>query len=110
LLAQVVERAAEAPTRSTGALVELFRETEHYQPLQKLAVWIDPASEVATSERDLQRELTDVLSRLNRQALQGRIEVLTSKDALTGLNTAEKQELVALLAEKGSPGPTPESD
>ncbi|KPK11631.1 MAG: DNA primase [Acidithiobacillales bacterium SG8_45] len=110
LLAQVVERAAEAPQRSTGALVELFRETEHYQPLQKLAVWIDPASEVATSERDLQRELTDVLSRLNRQALQGRIEVLTSKDALTGLNTAEKQELVALLAEKGSPGPTPESD
>jgi DNA primase len=110
LLAQVVERAAEAPTRSTGALVELFRETEHYQPLQKLAVWIDPASEVATSERDLQRELKDVLSRLNRQALQGRIEALTSKEALTGLDTAEKQELVALLAEKGSPGPTPESD
>ncbi|MCG6976682.1 MAG: DNA primase [Acidiferrobacterales bacterium] len=110
LLAQVVERAAEGPQRSTGALVELFRETEHYQPLQKLAVWIDPASEVATSERDLQRELTDVLARLQRQALQGRIETLTSKEALTGLNTAEKQELVALLAEKGSPGPTPESD
>ncbi|KPK53015.1 MAG: hypothetical protein AMS22_08020 [Thiotrichales bacterium SG8_50] len=110
LLIQVVERAVEAPQRTTAALVELFRETGHYQTLQKLAIWIDPASEVAASERDLQRELSDVLSRLQRQALQGRIEALTSKEALTGLNTAEKQELVALLAEKGSPGPTPESD
>jgi DNA primase len=110
LLKMVVNRAAEAPQRSTAALVELFRDTEHYQPVQKLAVWIDPASEVATSERDIERELSDVLARLQKQALQSRIETLTSKEALTGLNTAEKQELVALLAEKGAPGPIPDSD
>jgi DNA primase len=110
LLAQVVDRAAEAPQRSTAALIELFRDTEHYHPLQKLAVWIDPASEVVADERDLQRELRDVLSRLHKQALQSRIETLTAKEALTGLDTAEKQELVALLTEKGSPGPIPERD
>ena len=110
LLAEVVDRAVEAPSRSTAALVEIFRDTEHHQALQKLAIWVDPASEVVSDERDLEREFGDVLSRLYRQALQARIEALTAKDSLTGLDTAEKQELVALLAEKGSPGPIPESD
>lgn len=92
LLAKVLHLATEMPNCTTGHLVERFRDTEHFRPIQKLAMWDDPVAEVEEGKRDLETEFQDVLLRLRKQGIKDRLDNLHARE-LKDLSTAERQEI-----------------
>ncbi len=108
LLAKVLHLALEAPQRTTAQLVERFRDTEHFAPIQKLAMWADPAAE-AEEEPVMETEFRDVLLRLRRQGIKDRLDNLHARE-LKELSASERQEIIKLnrlLADLDSPESNP---
>jgi len=116
LLAELLRLAAAVPQCTTGHLVERFRDTEHFGPIQKLAMWADPVAEVEEGKRDLETEFQDVLLRLRKQGIKDRLDGLHTRD-LKDLSASERQkigelrrELDALGSAGGSSGGDSEAD
>jgi DNA primase len=112
LLAKVLHLAAEMPNCTTGHLVERFRDTEHFGPIQKLAMWADPVAEVEDGKRDLEMEFQDVLLRLRKQGIKDRLDNLHARE-LKDLSASERQEIVQLgreLAALDNSGANSEAD
>jgi len=109
LLLQVLALAADKPDCNTASLVEQFRDTEHFGPVQKLAMLADPTSEAEEEVLDTETEFKDVLLRLRQQDIKERLENLHARD-LKELSASEKQEIAdlsRLLADLGAPETSP---
>ena len=81
--------------RSAGAIVERFRDSEHYPILQKLVLW-----EYPRRQPDVESEFKDALKGLERAWISQAMERLLAKQRAVGLNTEEKQEMQRLIEEK----------
>jgi len=92
LFCELVALLHREPELQTNVLVERFRDSEHFGPLQKLAVWTDVSAERPDDEQDLKREFRDSLVRLKLEGLQARIEALESRDkAENGLSPTDRR-------------------
>ena len=92
LFGELVDLLHREPQLKTNVLLERFRESEHFGPLQKLAAWNDVSSERPEEEQDLKREFRDSLVRLKLEGLQARIEALESRhEAENGLSPTDRR-------------------
>jgi DNA primase len=104
LLADIVTLVHERPGISTGALLEHFADRDTAGALQKLA-----SIQLPGDEATLATELHDTLERLQRQAVQQRIDELQARQREQPLDATEKDELRTLLRTRlpSQPDPTP---
>ena len=92
LFGELVDLLHREPQLKTNVLLERFRESEHFGPLQKLAAWNDVSAERPEEEHDLRREFRDSLVRLKLEGLQARIEALESRhEAENGLSPTDRR-------------------
>jgi len=92
LFGELVDILHREPQLKTNVLLERFRESEHFGPLQKLAAWSDVSAERPDEEQDLAREFRDSLVRLKLEGLQARIEALESRhEAENGLSSTDRR-------------------
>ncbi len=94
LLREVIEILQKNPHLNTSALLERWRERDHFRHLEKLALW---QPEVDDAE-GLKAEFLGALARLDRQRLQQRYELLLARSEQGSLNDEEMQELKDLFA------------
>ena len=80
---------------SAGAILERFRDSEHYTILQKLVLW-----EYPRRQPDVESEFRDALKGLERAWISQSMERLLAKQRAQGLSAEEKQEMQRLLEEK----------
>jgi DNA primase len=73
-------------------IIERWRGTEHFTPLNILANW-----DITAAESDLEGELLGALKRLNHRALEQETERLYTKSRLSDLTTEERERLKSLL-------------
>jgi DNA primase len=92
LLQDLVELLQSNLHLNTAALLERWRDSEMGRYLEQLASW-----ELLLTNEDMILELQGALDRLQAQAADQRMAVLSSQPSLTA---AEQQELLALLAAK----------
>jgi len=104
LLADIVTLVHDRPGISTGALLEHFADRDTAGALQKLA-----SVDLPGDESTLATELHDTLERLQRQAVQQRIDELQARQREQPLDAAEKDELRTLLRTRlpSQPDPAP---
>src|SRR5690606_5529768 len=93
LLAELVALVRERPDIRTGAILEIFAEREEGAALQKLAMQSLPGKEATW-----RAEFVDAMAQLEKQTLQQRIDELQAKQREGGLDTRDKEEMRALLA------------
>ncbi|NYZ61479.1 DNA primase [Luteimonas deserti] len=100
LLTELIALGSVRPDISTGMLLAHFEAREEAPALQKLASQTLPGDEAIW-----QAELHDVITQLNRQVVQQRIDALLDLQRAGALDPAGKQELRDLLARVGgAPG------
>jgi DNA primase len=92
LLAQLLDLAASHPNLTTAALIERWRESEHFVHLNKLVHY-----DLSGAEHGLEQELSGALERLNRQAREQETELLYSRSRPSEMTAEEKERLKALL-------------
>lgn len=92
LLQELIELLQSSPHLSTAALLERWRDSEMGRYLEQLASW-----ELFLTDEDMGLELQAALRRLQVQAAEQRMTMLSNQPSLTA---AERQELLALLAAK----------
>jgi DNA primase len=92
LLQDLVELLQSNLHLNTAALLERWRDSEMGRYLEQLASW-----ELLLTNEDMILELQGALDRLQAQAADQRMAVLSNQPSLTA---AEQQELLALLAAK----------
>ncbi|ADE13257.1 DNA primase [Nitrosococcus halophilus Nc 4] len=92
LLQELIELLQSSPHLSTAALLERWRDSEMGRYLEQLASW-----ELFLTDEDMGLELQAALRRLQAQAAEQRMTMLSNQPSLTA---AERQELLALLAAK----------
>ncbi len=88
LLFQILEQLQQQPNLSTGALIEYWRDSEHYRHLLTLA-----SEKVITPIEGISAELTDILSSLRRSDLELRRDELLNHSKEHHLSQSEKDEL-----------------
>jgi DNA primase len=93
LLAQLLDLTRTHPTLSTAGLVERWRDTEHFTPLNKLA-----RQNLGSGEADPRHELAGTLELLNREVLEQENTPLLSKVRPSQMTEDEKQRLRQFLA------------
>ncbi len=91
LLMSMLDITRDNPHLGSAALVERFRDTEHGQPLARLASWQPPYE-----EEGLRQEYADAIRVLERQLHDARCQELETK---TNLSDIEKDELKQLHRE-----------
>jgi len=92
LFGELVDLLHREPHLKTNVLLERFRDSENFGPLQKLAAWSDVSAERPDEEQDLAREFRDSLVRLKLEGLQARIEALESRhEAENGLSSTDRR-------------------
>ena len=96
LLTELIALASVRPDISTGMLLAHFDEREEAPALQKLASQSLPGDETMW-----QAELHDVITQLDRQVVQQRIDALLDLQRGGALDAAGKQELRDLLTQRG---------
>ncbi len=96
LLIELLNFLQERPGINTALLLEHFSAREEAAALHKLALTEFPGEPEA-----LRAEFLDALRKLEAQTLQQRLDTLIRKQAETGLDDTEKNELRTLLARKG---------
>lgn len=94
LLQELIEFLQSSPHLNTAALLERWRDSETGRYLERLASW-----ELFLPDEDMMLELQAALGRLQAQAAEQRMALL-SNQPLHALTAAERQELLALLAVK----------
>jgi len=101
LFCELVQLLHQEPGLKSQALIERFRETEHFGPLQKLQGWTDVSAERPDDERDLEAEFKDMLVRLQLEDLQTRIDALESRDKTEGgLADADRRAYSTLIRQQ----------
>jgi DNA primase len=98
LLIELLDAAHDRPGINTALLLEHFANRDESAALQKLATAEFPGEPEA-----LRAEFVGALHRLGEQTIQQRLDALIRKQAETGLDDAEKDELRTLLARKAKP-------
>ncbi len=92
LLDQLLDLARSQPNLTTAALIEHWRDSEHFTHLNKLAHY-----HLAGMEQGLQQELLGALRRLSQQAREQETELLYSKTRLSDMTQEDKERLKRLL-------------
>ena len=101
LFGELVRVLHQHPDLPTQALIERFRDTEHFASLQKLAGWSDVSGERPDDEHDVEMEFRDTLARLKAEPLDTRIKALETKESVEGsLSAEDRQQLRDLLQQK----------
>jgi len=101
LFCELVQLLHREPGLKSHTLIERFRDTEHFGPLQKLQGWSDVSAERPDHERDLEAEFRDMLVRLQLEDLQARIDALESRDKTEGgLADADRRAYSALIRQQ----------
>lgn len=100
ILVQLLAQVSASPDITTGMLLELWRDSEHFDALSKLIAW-DP--KVPTNA--LGTEFLDTLKFLSSQSEQLVVDDLIKKARYEGLSAAERQELHNLLKKRHAPQP-----
>ncbi|MGQ0287113.1 DNA primase [Pasteurellaceae bacterium 22721_9_1] len=77
---------------SLGQILEYFRDSEYYQPLEILATW-----DHLISEQNIDETFSETLAFLFAKIVNTRVEQLIAKQREQGLDETEKLELVQLL-------------
>jgi DNA primase len=93
LLKQLLELTQSQPNLKTAALLERWRGSDHFSPLNKLA-----QHQLPGETSDLAQELADTLERLNMQTRELESERLYSKSRPSEMSEEEKSRLKQLLA------------
>lgn len=94
LLLELLALLAANPDKTTGGIVEHFRESAHYAAVQKLVVLFEHAAlERPAEEHDLGREFSDILRRLRRQEIEAALAALTDKGQMDADDKAAYQRL-----------------
>ena len=93
LFCQLITRIKQSSGATTGQVVEYWRDTEHFQHLQKLAAW-----EHGVPAEGMEAEFLGALAQLRRLICDEKIESLLLKASLQGLSQAEKQRLQDLIS------------
>ncbi|MGW8247822.1 MAG: DNA primase [Acidiferrobacterales bacterium] len=92
LFCELVALLHREPQMKTGVLLERFRDSEHFGPLQKLAAWSDVSAERPDEEHDLEREFRDSLVRLKLEGMQAHFDALASLEKTEGgLSEADRR-------------------
>ncbi|GLS82456.1 DNA primase [Paraferrimonas haliotis] len=89
LLADLLDKTRERQL-SSGQLLELYRDTEHWKALTRLAQW-----EHQIAQKNMVADFKRALYWLNNQYLEQRYQQLSAKTELTSV---EKRQLAALIA------------
>ncbi len=92
LLDQLLDLTLSQPNLTTAALIERWRDTEHFAHLNKLANY-----HLAGMEQGLQQELLGALGRLSQQVREQEMEQLYSRTRLSDMTQEEKERLKRLL-------------
>jgi DNA primase len=97
LLRALLEFLRAYPNITSGTIIEHWRDSEHYNTLQKLAVWRH-----GLPESGIAAEFNGALQRLQEQAREQRLESLIAKSRFAPLTEQERQEFGRLAQEAGS--------
>ena len=92
LLAELLDLAASHPNLTTAALIERWRESEHFVHLNKLA-----HHDLSGADQGLEQELNGSLERLNRQVREQETELLYNRSRPSEMTAEEKERLKTLL-------------
>jgi len=79
---------------NTSALIERWRDSEHFRHLEKLALWQPQVDDA----EGLRAEFHGALTRLDQLRLEQRYDRLLARSEQGRLNAEEKQELKTLFA------------
>ncbi len=93
ILQSLLESIQDSPHVSTAGLLESWREHPHYPHLSRLA-----ALDLPLTAEQARAELMDIADYLQQAINRTKIEGLRRKQAQSGLNAEEQQELLQLLA------------
>ena len=93
LFCQLVTYIKQSSGSTTGQVLEYWRDTEHFQHLQKLAAW-----EHGVPAEGMEAEFLGALAQLRRLICDEKIENLLLKASVQGLSQAEKQRLQGLIS------------
>jgi DNA primase len=92
ILNQIMQHIAKNPTINTASLVELFRDTPLFEPLNKLAAW-----DHLVPQHALIKELLDTLQFLAKKEDEQEIQTLIQRAKTHSLDKNEQQRLQRLL-------------
>ncbi|PJG85928.1 DNA primase [Conservatibacter flavescens] len=92
LFSALVEQCRARPDSKVGHLLEHWRDTEHFKPLEILSSWNH-----LIEESHIEKTFTDTLVFLYEQLVQKRVDFLIAKDRTSSLTDDEKQALATLL-------------
>lgn len=84
-----------SPKANTGMLIEQWRDTTWFEPLQKLGTWSHQVP-----EEQVDQEFFDLIEYLNRQAFEKKIQHYMSKSRLEGLSAEDQAHLQVLLKKR----------
>ncbi len=91
LLVALHKQCAER-TMTTAQVLEGWRDTEYYQPLQKLALW-----QHQLDEDNVEQEFNDIFIYLIDQYVEQRANALLKKEQKGALTRGERQEYQTLI-------------
>jgi DNA primase len=83
------------PTATTAMLVEQWRETVWFESLQKLSTWAHQVPEAS-----IDQEFVELMTYLNRQAFEKKIQDYLSRSRMQGLSIEERAHLQILLRKR----------
>ncbi|VEG92168.1 DNA primase [Legionella spiritensis] len=95
VLRQLLHQVRSQPDINTATLVELWRNTELFESLNKLAGW-----DHQVPEKDLAGEFIDILEFLQKQNLENKINQYIAKSRKQGLTISERMLLRDMLKQR----------
>lgn len=98
ILQQLLNQVAASPSMNTASLIELWRGTDFFDSLNRLAGWDHQVPQEALS-----REFIDILQFLHKQNFENKIAQYIAKSRKEGLTVSEKLVLQTMLKERHQP-------
>lgn len=95
LIRQIIEQIEDCPQITTAGLIEHWRHSDLFNSMLKLATW-----DHLVPEEALEKEFTDIIQFLQKQALEIKINHYLDKSRKEGLDASEKQTLQTLVQER----------
>jgi len=93
VLYEVTDLLSKKPDLTTAAIVEYWRETNHFNSLLELAAWPHHVP-----DDGIVPEFSGAISKLNQQTLEREIAQLLKKASSSGLTNEERQQLQTMIA------------
>lgn len=95
VLAALVQQLQAQPKASTAMLIEPWRETEWFEPMQKLIAW-----DVQISEPAIEQEFSQLIAFIQKQSVEKQIQELMARSRQTELTLDERAHLQRLLKQR----------